>query len=150
MVAIVAMIPSTLCDLQRKTAMKECPEWMQFSTITSAEHLPSVQQTSSSETWSAAQSTTGTVLIKLNSPPQTMMTTCFADVQRDEKIKAELLAYEKSKPSFNQPPQDESSNSDDDDDEDGMNQYHGFSVYLCMNMYIVRIRFCTNCHKPAS
>ena len=54
--------------------MKECPEWMQFSTITSAEHLPSVQQTSSSETWSAAQSTTGTVLIKLNSPPQTMMT----------------------------------------------------------------------------
>ena len=38
------------------------------------------------------------------------------DVQRDEKIKAELLAYEKSKSSFVQPPQDESSNSDNDDD----------------------------------
>ena len=35
---------------------------------------------------------------------------------RDEKIKAELLAYEKSKPSFSQPPRDESSNSDEDDD----------------------------------
>ena len=62
----VALILSALYDFQRKTAMKECPEWMQFSTITSAEHLPSVQQTSS-ETWSAAQSTTGTVLVKLNS-----------------------------------------------------------------------------------
>jgi len=42
---------------------------------------------------------------------------CFVtDVQRDEKIKAELLAYEKSKPSYDQPPQDGSSNSDDDDD----------------------------------
>ena len=40
--------------------MKECPEWMQFSTITSAEHLPSVQQASSSETWSASQGSTGT------------------------------------------------------------------------------------------
>ena len=40
---------------------------------------------------------------------------CFiTDVQRDEKIKAELLAYEKSKPSIDQPPQNESSNSDDD------------------------------------
>ena len=37
------------------------------------------------------------------------------DVQRDEKIKAELLVYEKSKSSFNQPPQDESSNSEDDE-----------------------------------
>lgn len=81
---------------ERKTAMKECPEWMQFSTITSAEHLPSVQQPSSSETWSTSQSST--------------------DVQRDEKIKAELLVYEKSKSSFNQPPQDESSNSEDDED----------------------------------
>lgn len=35
-------------------------------------------------------------------------------MQRDEKIKAELLAYEKSKPSYDQPPQDNSSNSDDD------------------------------------
>jgi len=38
---------------------------------------------------------------------------CCLDVQRDEAIKAELLAYEKSQPSFNQPPQDESSNSDE-------------------------------------
>lgn len=40
--------------------MKECPEWMQFSTITSAEHLPSIQQASSSETWNATQNTAGT------------------------------------------------------------------------------------------
>ena len=46
----------------------------------------------------------------------------YVDVQRDEKIKAELLAYEKSKPSFNQPAQDESSNSDDEDD--GKDEYH--------------------------
>ena len=46
----------------------------------------------------------------------TILDCCFAtDVQRDEKIKAELLAYEKSKPSYDQPPQDYSSNSDDDD-----------------------------------
>ena len=37
------------------------------------------------------------------------------DVQQDEKIKAELLVYEKSKSSFNQPPQDESCNSKDDE-----------------------------------
>ena len=54
------VIMSAMCVFQRKTAMKECPEWMQFSTITSAEHLPSVQQPSSSETWSTSQSSTGT------------------------------------------------------------------------------------------
>jgi len=35
------------------------------------------------------------------------------DLQRDEAIKAELLAHEKSQSSFNRPPQDESSNSDE-------------------------------------
>lgn len=110
--------------------MKECPEWMQFSTITSAEHLPSIQQTSS-ETWSATQSTTGTVLVKFNSNNGY----CLADVRRDEKIKAELLAYEKSKPSFNQPPQDESSNSDEDDEDGMMNQLlHGFQ-FNCTPTY---------------
>ena len=53
---------------------------------------------------------------------QQLLVYCFiiVDVQRDEKIKAELLVYEKSKPSFVQPPQDESSNSDNDDDDEGM------------------------------
>lgn len=49
---------------------------------------------------------------------QELLNAFIVDVQRDEKIKAELLAYEKSKPSFTQPPRDESSNSDDDDGKD--------------------------------
>ena len=43
------------------------------------------------------------------------VTTVSIDVQQDEKIKAELLVYEKSKSSFNQPPQDESCSSKDDE-----------------------------------
>ena len=56
---------------------------------------------------------------------------CLADVQRDEKIKAELLAYEKSKPTFNQPPQDESSNSDEDN-EDGINHLLSWFQFIFM------------------
>lgn len=116
--------------------MKECPEWMQFSTITSAEHLPSAQQaSSSSEAWSTAQSTTGTAWFWLNMFSNNCRHFFPIDIQRDEKIKAELLAYEKSKPSFNQRAQDESSNSDDDNS--GMK--HVITYIKCIRFQPIKI-----------
>ncbi|XP_065910488.1 general transcription factor IIE subunit 1-like isoform X2 [Dysidea avara] len=81
---------------QTEAALKEAPEWMQFSTVDPQQSVSGSQQQvtpSSSETWTAQTVT---------------------DLQRDKTIKAELLAHEKSQPSFNRPPQDESSNSDED------------------------------------